>query len=93
MTKKVIMTNKGVKVGKGANTLLNLLLGANDKETVKNEIGKLEYLKAGKEKVDIITDLSLYDSKGSNRLWEYILENTDYMSGTVPFYLAGIYAG
>lgn len=93
MTKKVIMTNKGVKVGKGANTLLNLLLGANDKPAVKDEIGKIEYLNSRKEKIDIITDLSLCDSKGSNRLWEYVLENTGYMSGTVPIYLAADEAG
>lgn len=93
MTKKVIMTNKGVKVGKGADTLLNLLLGANDKPAVKDEIGKIEYLNSRKEKIDIITDLSLCDSKGSNRLWEYVLENTGYMSGTVPIYLAADEAG
>lgn len=38
------------------------------------------------ERIDIITDLSLY--KSANRLWEYVLKNTQYMAGTVPVYLS-----
>lgn len=84
MVKKIITTNKGIRIGREANTLLNLLIGANSKLMVDDEIGKINYLKSNSERIDIITDLSLY--KGTNRLWEYVLKNTNYMAGTVPVY-------
>lgn len=86
MLKKTITTNKGIKIGKGANTLLNLLVGSNDKSLMSDEIDKIEYIQATSEKIDIITDLSLYES--TNPLWEYVIKNTSYMAGTVPIYLS-----
>ena len=86
MLKKTITTNTGIKIGKGANTLLNLLVGSNGKSQMIDEINKIDYIQANAEKIDIITDLSLYDS--NNRLWEYVIKNTNYMAGTVPVYLS-----
>jgi len=86
MVKKLITTNKGIQIGRESNTLLNLLIGANSKLMVDDEIGKINYLQSNSERIDIITDLSLYES--ANRLWEYVLKNTHYMAGTVPVYLS-----
>ena len=85
MPKKLITTNRGIQVGKGANTLLNLLIGANDALSYKGELEKIEYLQTNSEQIDLLTDLSLYDNNVS--LWEHILNNTSYMVGTVPVYL------
>ena len=65
---------------------MNLLVGANSKFMVDDEIKKINYLLSNSERIDIITDLSLY--KSANRLWEYVLKNTQYMAGTVPVYLS-----
>lgn len=86
MVKKLITTNKGIQIGRESNTLLNLLVGANSKFMVDDEIKKINYLLSNSERIDIITDLSLY--KSANRLWEYVLKNTQYMAGTVPVYLS-----
>ena len=86
MPKKQIVSNKGIRIGKDANTLLNLLIGANNSNAVKCEIEKIDYLQEHLEEIDIITDLSLY--KGKTQLWKYILTETDYMVGTVPVYLS-----
>lgn len=86
MDKKLITTNKGIQIGRKANTLLNLLVGANSSLMVNDEISKINYLQSNSDRVDIITDLSLY--KNENRLWEYVLKNTHYMAGTVPVYLS-----
>lgn len=88
MAKKLIVTNKGIQIGRDANTLLNLLIGANSKLLLNDEINKINYLQSNLEKIDIITDLSLYQDKNTDRLWEYILKNTQYMAGTVPVYLS-----
>lgn len=79
MVKKLITTNKGIQIGRESNTLLNLLVGANSKFMVDDEIKKINYLLSNSERIDIITDLSLY--KSANRLWEYVLKNTQYMAG------------
>lgn len=86
MLKKLITTNKGIYIGRGASTLLNLLVGANDRFLIDDEIKKISCMESTAENVDIITDLSL--CKSPNRLWEYVLENTHYMAGTVPVYLS-----
>ncbi len=86
MNKKLITTNKGVPIGREAKTLLNILVGANTRLSLKDEICKVDYLLSVSEKVDIITDLSLY--RNTNPLWEYVLRNTHYMAGTVPVYLS-----
>lgn len=38
MVKKLITTNKGIQIGRESNTLLNLLVGANSKFMVDDEI-------------------------------------------------------
>lgn len=88
MDKIQIITNKGIKIGENANTLLNLLIGANVKESVLQEIEKIESVNVEEYHVDIITDLSLYAYQKNERLWEYVLENTPVMAGTVPIYLS-----
>lgn len=88
MGKIQIITNKGIKIGKDANTLLNLLIGANTKASVTQEIEKIDSVNAEENSIDIITDLSLYENEKKKRLWEYILENTRFMAGTVPVYLS-----
>lgn len=88
MSKYQIMTNKGISIGCQAKTLLNILIGANNKKTVEDEVRIIEYLNTGKERIDIITDLSLFAADDSERLWEYVLKNTDFMAGTVPVYLS-----
>lgn len=40
MVKKLIITNKGIQIGRESNTLLNLLVGANSKFMVDDEIKK-----------------------------------------------------
>ena len=86
MPKKVIKTNRGIQVGREVRTLLNLLIGANTISDFNGEIEKIDYLKSHAEKIDIITDLSL--QRFDNPLWEYVLNNTNYMAGTVPVYLS-----
>ena len=76
MVKKLITTNKGIQIGRESNTLLNLLVGANSKFMVDDEIKKINYLLSNSERIDIITDLSLY--KSANRLWEYVYDNFTY---------------
>ena len=44
MVKKLITTNKGIQIGRESNTLLNLLVGANSKFMVDDEIKKINYL-------------------------------------------------
>lgn len=65
MVKKLITTNKGIQIGRESNTLLNLLVGANSKLIVDDEISKINYLQSNSERIDIITDLSLYESATS----------------------------
>ncbi len=86
MTKNKIVTNKGISIGKDSKTLLNLLIGANNKADIEKELKKINYLYSKSESIDIITDLSLYNNK--EPLWEYVLKNTNYMAGTVPIYLS-----
>lgn len=86
MIKTSIKTNREIQIGREANTLLNVLLGANSKLMINEEINKINYLQSISESIDIITDLSLY--KSDNRLWEYVIQNTNYMAATVPVYLS-----
>ena len=88
MLKREMVSNTGVHIGANSGTLLNLLLGANDKTGMKEEYNKIQYLIKNERQIDIITDLSLYNKKGSKRLWEMIVSDTPYMAGTVPIYLA-----
>ena len=67
MVKKLITTNKGIQIGRESNTLLNLLVGANSKFMVDDEIKKINYLLSNSERIDIITDLSLYKSANRDR--------------------------
>jgi len=88
MVKNVLVTNKGISIGRDSATLLNLLIGANSRNLLQEEINKIQYLKDKSEPIDIITDLSLYNEKKANRLWEFVLQETNYMAGTVPIYLS-----
>ncbi len=88
MAKRKYTTNKGVFIGKESETLLNLLVGANDINSYKDEVKIINVLNDSKEMVDIITDLSLFESKDGNRLWEYVINHTSFMAATVPVYLS-----
>lgn len=84
--KRKIISNKGISIGANSKTLLNLLIGANDEEGVASELNKIEVITNKGHGIDIITDLSLYTSK--KKLWDIIANETPYMAGTVPIYLA-----
>ena len=52
MVKKLITTNKGIQIGRESNTLLNLLVGANSKFMVDDEIKKINYLLSNSDRID-----------------------------------------
>lgn len=83
--KNKIVSNKGISIGNQSKTLLNLLLGINN-------IGDLKRFDSiianSSDKVDLITDLSLYNCKSNDCIWKTVLNQTDCMAGTVPVYLA-----
>lgn len=88
MLKNTLITRNKIKIGNNAETLLNILLGANQKENLKDEKSKIIEIMEKKYKINFITDLSLYNFKKEEKLWKFILKETQFSVGTVPIYLA-----
>lgn len=83
-----IITNKGISIGRNSETLLNVLLGFNSPDTQNEEYYKLNLLAEKKCEINVITDLSLYNVPLKDKLWKRVIDETDFISGTVPVYLA-----
>jgi phosphomethylpyrimidine synthase len=86
--KDTIESNREIPIGYKTRTLLNLLLGFNSIQEIKDEITKMSVFSDKSYEIDIITDLSLYRAKNGDRLWERVISETECMAGTVPIYLS-----
>ena len=78
--------NMFIEVGKNKKTLVNCLIGANNKVTYEKEINKIHRIIEMEYKPDIITDLSILDNKQLEPLWQRIVKDTPFISATLPIY-------
>jgi phosphomethylpyrimidine synthase len=88
MNKQRITTNNGVNIGCKSETVLNILLGFNSPDSIKGEYDKLNLLTKNRVEVGMITDLSMYDVPLREKLWKRVVDDTEFIAGTVPIYLA-----
>lgn len=70
-----------------------MLIGANARDEFLRELHIIDHLQEHGYSSDIITDLSLCDIPKGKRLWEYVVNSTTAMAGTVPIYLAVDHTG
>lgn len=78
-------------VGKNSNTAINVLLGYNENIRRVNEFDKFDVLMKTKSAIiSIITDLSTLYSKKENSIWWRVINESHFVSGTVPIYVAHI---
>lgn len=88
MNKQKIITNNGVSIGVGSETILNVLLGFNSRTSIKEEYDKLDFLNENGIEIGMVTDLSMYEVPLKEKLWKRVVENSKFIAGTVPIYLA-----
>lgn len=74
--------------GYGKRTLVNSLIGYNDVTEYEYELKKLIQISEMKEPPEIVTDLSTKKVKRNNTLWYKIVNETPFISTTLPIYLA-----
>lgn len=75
-----------IEVGKNKKTLVNCLLGANNINSYKEELVKIEKIKKLSMKPDIISDLSIKRRSLTDSLWYRITKETSFVSATLPIY-------
>jgi phosphomethylpyrimidine synthase len=85
---KLKSKNGYLEAGYGRKTLINTLLGFNDKSQLDLELQKLDAINRLENKPEIITDLSTAKTKRCDTLWYNVIEETSLVAGTVPIYLA-----
>lgn len=77
----------GIEIGKGSNTVLSVLLGANLPEQLSDTYAKLENIaQYESESVAIISDVGMYSAPMKETLWYRVLHHTPFAAATVPIY-------
>lgn len=69
-------------------TIINVLLGFNSVNNRKDEIIKIDRIMKENLGINIITDLSLINTSLDQKLWKKVIDDTPFIAGTVPIYLA-----
>jgi phosphomethylpyrimidine synthase len=82
----------GFVVGPGSPTRVNALIGASSKAGILEQNRKIDAILGASVKPDIVSDLSIIDHCDS-KLWLRIVNETDFVSGTLPVYTAKICEG
>lgn len=84
---KLKNNGKFEEVGYGKKTLVNCLIGFNDLSDYDYQIEKIIEITKMKERPDIISDLSTKRVKKSEAIWYKVINETPFISATLPIYL------
>lgn len=86
---KLKARNGIVEAGCGRRTRINTLLGFNGLSGSGQELQKLQTIARLDRKPDMVTDLSTVKTARSDALWYRVVQETEFVAGTVPVYAAG----
>lgn len=84
-----VLLKNGIRVGKGENTVLSVLLGFNTIWERTEAFDKLEYLSRNHSSdITIVGDVSMYKSGTDSAIWRSVLCETSFAAASVPVYQA-----